>query len=197
RFDRDAIALDFRLHVDLVDGLLVLPALLHLDEHFGAAPGTHLHRPVEGRQPDLGRLSGGEPLLFPLDERLSIHLDGAAGDRRRQHGHGEGKPKGSSHDRVDVYGMGHCSEKTMTPSTHVCLRRRFASRTARSAFAPSAITPRPCRPSSRAGVVAHIVAASGSDTPMPASRANARSIVSTLPASVPSSSVAVSPTVIG
>ena len=83
-------------------------------------------------------------------------------------------------------------------------RRSARPRTARRARPdrrphPATITPCPTRPSSRAGVVAHIVAASTSDRPTRStSVSNARSIVSTLPASVPSArNAADSPTVIG
>ena len=58
---------------------------------------------------------------------------------------------------------------------------------------PGAMTPKPCSPSARAGVVEHTVAASTGSSPTSRySFANARSIVSELPASVPSSRYAAS-----
>ena len=65
-------------------------------------------------------------------------------------------------------------------------------------MAPAAITPKPCRPSARAAVVEHRIAASGRLTPISdVNFAKARSIVSELPASVPSSRYAASRMVIG
>src|SRR6187397_141709 len=220
-FDLDPIAGLFGNYLNLRNRLFVLSALFDLDDCLRTIPRANLDRPIEGIEVQLEKLVGREPFFVPLDvglvidvevARLAAHDSGGEDGGREEPGHlpeldeyGHSKvlitilgPSSGCHTFLPFHENSRRSPEPSTrlPAMNVSTTRNRSSSTVRSAIAPLAMTPCPTRPSSRAGVVLHISATRTRSMPHCATRqAKTRSIVWTLPAEVPSSSRATSPTV--
>ena len=75
--DLNPVARALGQDLNLRHRLLILAALLDLDEHFGPIPGSDFDAAVERVQVQIDEGFGGEPLLFARDVALLIDVDRA------------------------------------------------------------------------------------------------------------------------